>query len=163
FSSAVTQASEGVLGALTLASARASFPLRFMHTPRYTSSRLALVGDAAHVVHPLAGQGVNLGFLDAAALAETLVSALGRGEDIGDHYVLKRYERARKGENLATLAALDGLKRLFSSRHPLVNRVRRTGLAAVDRLDPVKTLLARRAMGLEGNVPRLLAPEGSGS
>ncbi len=157
FEEAVVEASEGVLGHLRLDSARASFPLRLMHARRYTAPRVALVGDAAHVVHPLAGQGVNLGFLDAAALAGTLGDALGRGEEIGDHYVLERYERARKGENLATIAALDGLKRLFASRHPLIDTLRRSGLAAVDRLDPVKSMLARRAMGLSGNVPALLA------
>ncbi|MEM9385166.1 MAG: UbiH/UbiF/VisC/COQ6 family ubiquinone biosynthesis hydroxylase [Pseudomonadota bacterium] len=157
FERAVEEASEGVLGQLELMSARASFPLRVMHARRYTAPRVALVGDAAHVVHPLAGQGVNLGFLDAAALAGTLVDAVERGEEIGDHYVLERYERARKGENLATAAALDGLKRLFAARHPLVDSLRRMGLAAVDRLDPVKSVLARRAMGLSGNVPALLA------
>lgn len=157
FSAAVTEASEGVIGTLTLASERASFPLRLLHARDYTAPRVALVGDAAHVVHPLAGQGVNLGFLDVASLAGEICAALERGEEIGDHYVLARYERARKGENLATLAALDGLKRLFATRNPLVNTLRRTGLAAVHRARPVKGLMARRAMGLAGDVPALLA------
>ncbi len=156
FSQAVTAASEGVLGALCLDSQRASFPLRALHAREYTRPRLALVGDAAHVVHPLAGQGVNLGFLDAATLAGVLGDAMAAGEDIGDHYVLRRYERWRKGENLATIAALDGLKRLFGARHPLVHGLRRTGLAAVNRLGPVKQRLARRAMGLSGDLPPLL-------
>jgi 2-octaprenylphenol hydroxylase len=158
FASAVTEASEGVLGALRTDSERASFPLRALHARQYTQRRLALVGDAAHVVHPLAGQGVNLGFLDAATLASVLRDALACGEDLGDHYVLRRYERWRKGENLATLAALDGLKRLFGARHPLFQGVRQFGLAAVDRMGPLKRTLARRAMGLDGDLPPLLQP-----
>jgi 2-octaprenylphenol hydroxylase len=158
FADEVTRASEGVLGQLCLDSQRASFPLRALHAREYSRPRLALLGDAAHVVHPLAGQGVNLGFLDAATLAEVVCDAMASGEDIGDHYVLRRYERRRKGENLATIAALDGLKRLFAARHPLLLGLRQHGLSAVNRAGPIKQQLARRAMGLSGDLPALLKP-----
>ncbi len=156
FGAAVTEASEGVLGHLTLDSPRASFPLRALHARDYTRQRIALAGDAAHVVHPLAGQGVNLGFLDVATLASVVTQARRRGEDAGDHYVLRRYERQRKGENLAAIAALDGLKRLFASDNALIHGLRRGGLGLVNRIGPVKAAFARHAMGLSGDLPDVL-------
>jgi len=156
FDAAVTEASEGVLGALTLASGRASFALRRQSAATYTAARVALAGDAAHSVHPLAGLGVNLGFMDAAALAEVLIEAVRAGDDPGEPRALRRYERWRKGENLAYTAALDGFHRLFTSRDPWIGGVRTLGLNAVDRLAPVKNMFARRAMGIAGDVPRIL-------
>ena len=156
FGAAVTEASERVLGGLALASARASFALRRQQAERYTAARVALVGDAAHSVHPLAGLGVNLGFMDAAALAEVLIEAVREGDDPGDTRHLRRYERWRKGENLAYMSALDGFHRLFTSRDPWLGNMRKLGLNAVDRLAPVKHALARRAMGLAGDLPRML-------
>src|SRR5688500_9727010 len=104
-------ASAGVIGELTACSKRVAFPLQALHALKYTAPRVALLGDAAHTVHPLAGQGMNLGILDAASIAAVVEDALLAGEDVGDHKVLRRYERQRKGDNLAMLAAFDGLNR----------------------------------------------------
>lgn len=141
------QASAGVLGALTASSRRAGFALRALHAHRYTAPRVALLGDAAHTVHPLAGQGMNLGLLDAAAAAAVVEDALLAGEDIGDLKVLRRYERERKGDNVAMLAAFDGLNRLF--RLPgWAAPLRMLGMRTVDRAEPVKRLLMQKALGL---------------
>jgi 2-octaprenylphenol hydroxylase len=148
FLAELEQASAGVLGRLTSCSRRAGFPLRALHAHRYTAPRAALLGDAAHTVHPLAGQGMNLGLLDAAAAAAVVEDALLAGEDVGDRKVLRRYERERKGDNLAMLAAFDGLNRLF--RLPgWAAPLRALGMRAVDRADPVKRLLMRKALGLD--------------
>src|SRR5688572_8401367 len=141
-------ASAGVIGELTACSKRVAFPLQALHAQRYTAPRVALVGDAAHTVHPLAGQGMNLGLLDAAAIAAVIEDALLAGEDVGDLKVLRRYDRERKGDNLAMLAAFDGLNRLFGLpgwAAPL----RTLGLRAVESAHPVKRLLMQKALGLE--------------
>ena len=147
FLAALNEASAGVLGTLTACSARVSFPLKALHAPRYTTPRAALLGDAAHTVHPLAGQGMNLGLLDAACVAAVIEDALLAGEDAGDLKVLRRYERERKGDNLKSLAAFDGLNRLFRLP-PYATPVRALGLAAVDAAGPVKRALMREALGL---------------
>jgi 2-polyprenylphenol 6-hydroxylase len=159
FGERVTAASAGVLGALAPTTPRAGFPLRLMHAADYSRPRIALVGDAAHGVHPLAGQGVNLGFMDCAALAQVLGDAMAGGGDIGDHVVLRRYERWRKAENLPAMALMDGLKRLFGSELPLLAWARRTGLGLVDRVEPLKRSLIRRAMGVAGDVPDFLTAQ----
>lgn len=141
------QASAGVIGAFTGCAARLGFPLRALHALRYTAARVALVGDAAHTVHPLAGQGMNLGLLDAAAIAAVVEDALLAGEDAGDLKVLRRYERQRKGDNLAMLAAFDGLNRLFRLP-PWAAPVRLMGLRAVAGAAPIRHLLMRHALGL---------------
>jgi 2-polyprenylphenol 6-hydroxylase len=141
-------ASAGVIGKLTACSKRVGFPLQASHALRYTAPRVALLGDAAHTVHPLAGQGMNLGLLDAASVAAVIEDALLAGEDVGDLKVLRRYERQRKGDNLAMLAAFDALNRLFSlpaAAAPL----RGLGLRAVEASQPVKRFLMRKALGLE--------------
>jgi len=140
-------ATTGVIGDLTSCSKRVGFPLQALHALRYTAPRVALLGDAAHTVHPLAGQGMNLGLLDAASIAAVIEDALLAGEDIGDLKVLRRYERERKGDNLAMLAVFDGLNRLFGLpgwAAPL----RGIGLRAVEAADPVKRLLMQKALGL---------------
>lgn len=142
-----------VLGRIRSTSRRASFPLRAIHARRYCRPRAALAGDAAHTVHPLAGQGMNLGLLDAAVLAEVLLEALDRDEDPGDLRVLRRYERRRKGENLKMLVALDGLNRLFRLSGPGLPRLRAMGLSAVDSVPLLKGLLMDEAMGLRGDLP----------
>jgi 2-octaprenylphenol hydroxylase len=114
-----------------------------------------LLGDAAHVVHPLAGQGLNLGLLDCAALADVLGQAGGAGY-FGEYRLLRRYERQRRSENLLAAAALDGLERLFSSADPVSTGLRGAGLSAVGKMPFVKRLLARRALGLTGDVPPFL-------
>jgi 2-octaprenylphenol hydroxylase len=140
-------ASAGVLGALGPCSARAGFPLQALHAVRYCAARAVLVGDAAHTIHPLAGQGMNLGLLDALCLAGVIEDAVLAGEDPGDRKVLRRYERERKGPNLEMLVALDGLNRLF--RLPSwVAPIRSAGLEAVDRSGLAKRFLMQRALGL---------------
>ena len=147
FLAALQTASAGVLGALGPSAARAGFPLQALHALRYCDARVALVGDAAHVVHPLAGQGMNLGLLDAVVLAAVIEDAVLAGEDPGDAKVLRRYERQRKGDNLQMLLAFDGLHRLFGLpgwAAPL----RAAGLGVVQASDLAKRLLMRRALGL---------------
>jgi len=135
-------------GAVTATSARASFPLRLSHARDYVRDSFALAGDAAHSVHPLAGQGVNLGFSDAAALVGVLTQARDAGRDYGSLRCLKRYERARKAGNLDMLAVTDGLSRAFDLDVPGWPALRDLGMQAVQRLQPLKTLLTRQAAGL---------------
>jgi 2-octaprenylphenol hydroxylase len=146
------------LGRVVWLGERAVFPLFRQHAERYVRSRVALVGDAAHTIHPLAGQGVNLGFLDAAALAEVVLAARGRGEDAGALPVLRRYERWRKGHNLLVQGAMDGFRLLFGTDLSPVRLVRNLGLRLTDGAMPVKRLIMRRAMGLEGDLPPLARP-----
>jgi 2-octaprenylphenol hydroxylase len=147
FLAALTAASAGVLGALGPAAARAGFVLQALHALRYCAARIALVGDAAHTVHPLAGQGMNLGLLDAASIATVVEDAVLAGEDAGDLKVLQRYERRRKGANLEMLAAFDALHRLF--RLPgWAAPLRKAGFRAVNAAGPAKRLLMQRALGL---------------
>ena len=158
FRAAVAEASDGCLGEVLEAGPRAAFPLRMRYAPVYTRARYALVGDAAHTVHPLAGQGVNLGFLDAAALAETVAAALAAGRDPGDPALLRRYERWRKPENVIAMRAFDGINRLFSNDDPGLGAIRRAGFTLVDRLAPLKGIFIRRAMGLDGDLPEVARP-----
>ncbi len=158
FSNALTDAFDGRLGRVRLDGPRAAFPLRLQHAEHYVLPGLALIGDAAHAVHPLAGQGVNLGFLDAAELAAALDLARERGRPIGSMWTLRHYERARRGDNLLMLGAMDGLKRLFSNRSRPLAAVRSLGLAATDRLTPLKRLFMDRALGLGAEVPPLARP-----
>jgi len=142
------------LGPVKSVGPRAAYPLEVMLALRTTSERLALVGEAAHVVHPIAGQGWNLGLRDTAVLAELIVDTCRLGLDPGAEHVLSQYEARRRGDTLALLAATDGLNALFSNDLAPVRVARRLGLAAVDRLPPVKRLLMRQAMGLAGDLPR---------
>ena len=155
FCAALTDASAARLGQVRASTKRVAFPLQRLHAKEYVRPRFALAGDAAHAVHPLAGQGVNLGLLDAAALAEVIAAATRRGRDIGDMGVLRRYERWRKGDNLSMIFALDGFKRLFSNENAPLAHLRNAGLHAVDRFTPLKHAFMRRAMGLSGDLPDL--------
>jgi len=153
FAERVTRSSAAVLGRLEPTGPRASFPLRLLHARRYTSERIALVGDAAHTVHPLAGQGINLAFLDAAALVDVLGAVLESGDDPGELRVLRRYERWRKAEALPAIAFLDGIKRLFFGGNPLQSRLRRGALGITQSARPLKRVLMQRALGIAGEVP----------
>jgi 2-polyprenylphenol 6-hydroxylase len=146
------------LGACELSTQLASFPLKLQYALEYARPRAVLLGDAAHVVHPLAGQGLNLGLLDCAALADVLGQAGGTGY-FGEHRLLRRYERWRRSENLLAAGTLDGLERLFSNADPLSAGLRAAGLSAVDKLPFVKRRLAQRALGLIGDVPAFLKRE----
>jgi 2-polyprenylphenol 6-hydroxylase len=143
------------LGRVVSVGRRQAFALALAQARRYTAARLALIGDAAHTVHPLAGQGVNLGFLDAAALAEQVLVSARQGRDPGLHASLRRYERARKGDNLGMIAVTGGFKYLFGSRLPPVRGLRNIGLNLTDIVIPVKRLIMRRAAGLSGDLPTL--------
>ena len=147
------------LGALEVVGPRFSYALSLLHAERYAAPRLALVGDAAHVIHPIAGQGLNLGIRDVAALAELVVDARRLGLDVADTGVLERYERWRRFDNLMLAAVTDGLNRLFSNAVPPVKLARDVGLAMVDRLPPLKRFLMRHAMGVVGELPRLVRGE----
>jgi 2-octaprenylphenol hydroxylase len=154
----VEQALDSVLGKVEVAAPRVHFPLRLTHARQYCKDRFALVGDAAHAIHPLAGQGVNLGFLDCAALVQVLAQEIEDGgtvDALAELRVLRRYERWRKSENLIALGLVDGLNRLFSTSNGTAGWIRRTGLGAVDRSALAKRFFMGRAMGTAGELPRV--------
>ena len=136
------------LGAIEVVGRRWSYPLSAMLAHRYVDTRLALAGDAAHGIHPIAGQGLNLGFRDAIVLADLLIEAIEAGQDPGSPALLARYQRARRPDNLLMLGMTDGLDRLFSSDNRLLRLARDAGIAAVHRLPPLKRLFMRQAMGV---------------
>jgi 2-octaprenyl-6-methoxyphenol hydroxylase len=147
------------LGAVEPLGPRATYPLGLMLAERYAACRLALVGEAAHLIHPIAGQGLNLGIRDVACLAELVIDARRLGLDIGDEVLLGRYQRWRRSDALQLATVTDGLNRLFSNAIAPVRFARDLGLAAVNRLPPLKRLLMRDAMGLTGDLPRLFRGE----
>lgn len=147
------------LGRVTAIGPRWSYPLGLMHAERYVDERMVLIGDAAHSIHPLAGQGLNLGIRDVAALAEVLVDARRLGLDIGFGEVLTRYERWRRTDNVVLAAVTDSLNRLFSNQIPPLRLARDLGLAAVNRVPLLKRFFMRHAMGLVGDLPRLVKGE----
>jgi 2-octaprenyl-6-methoxyphenol hydroxylase len=159
FSRAMTARFGDTLGALAIEGRRWTWPLGLHHAERYVDDRLALIGDAAHGIHPIAGQGLNLGLRDVAALAEVLVDARRLGLDIGSELVLERYQRWRRPDNVALMLATDSLNRLFTTDAAPVRLARDLGLAAVNRLPPLKKLFMRHAMGLLGDLPRLTRGE----
>ena len=138
---------------------RWAYPLSLMQAERYTARRLALIGEAAHVIHPIAGQGLNVGIRDVAALAEAVIDARRLGLDIGDDTVLERYQRWRRLDAVLLAGVTDGLNRLFSNTIAPVKLVRDLGLAAVNRMPPLKRLLMLHAMGTLGDRPRLARGE----
>ncbi len=147
------------LGELEVEGPRWSYPLSFLQAVRYGAPRLALVGEAAHVIHPIAGQGLNLGIRDVAALAELIVDARRLGLDIGTGAVLAQYESWRRRDAVLLAAVTDGLNRLFSNSLPPLRLARDLGLAAVERTAPLKRLFMRHAMGTLGALPRLARGE----
>ncbi len=149
FCDALTQASESRLGEIIAVESRAVFPLELKHSKTYIRDGYVLVGDAAHAIHPLAGQGVNLGFKDIEALLQLVSQARQQGRDIGSWRVLRQFERERKGSNMTMLAAMDVFKRLFSNRVKPLSVIRNAGLSLVDNLGPIKQFFMRYAMGLD--------------
>ena len=147
------------LGALEPTGPRWSYPLRLTHAKRYVAPRLALAGDAAHAIHPLAGQGFNLGIRDAAVLAELVVDRARLGLDIGGDDVLSHYQRRRRFDSVVLIGVTDGLNRLFSNDSQGLRLVRDVGLAAVNEMPPIKRFFMRHAMGLAGDLPRLARGE----
>ena len=144
------------LGRIELAGQRWAYPLDLTLAERYVAPRLALAGDAAHGIHPIAGQGLNIGLRDVAALAEVLVEAARIGEDIGAVNVLERYQRWRRFDATSLALGMDALNRLFSNDNPALKLARDTGLAAVNRAGPLRRAFMREAAGVAGDVPRLL-------
>lgn len=155
FEQELLRQSDSVLGALRLRTERLSFPLHKLTAHRFTAHRCALIGDAAHVVHPLAGQGVNLGLLDAAALCELIVAAFYMREDPGAQSVLRRYERWRKSEIEPIAMAIDGFNRYLAHGVGPLSRIAQRGLALINRTDEIKRFFITRALGLDGELPRV--------
>jgi len=147
------------LGDISVEGPRWSYKLSFLHAQTYVAPRLVLVGEAAHVIHPIAGQGLNMGIRDTAALAECLIDGRRLGLDLGDGTVLARYERWRRFDNIALAAVTDGLNRLFSNSVPPLKLARDVGLAAVGQAPPLKHFFMRHAMGTVGDLPRLVRGE----
>jgi 2-octaprenyl-6-methoxyphenol hydroxylase len=148
------------LGEIALEGVRFSYPLSLSLAERWVAPRLALVGDAAHGVHPIAGQGLNLGFRDVGALAQVVVEAARRGEDIGAVDVLRRYEVWRRFDTTAMALGMDGVNRLFSNDNPVVRLARDAGMGLLSRLPGLRRAFQRQAAGLSGELPRLLAGQG---
>lgn len=155
FCLALEKACEQRLGRIEHNDQRYSIPLRQRHAKRYVEPGLALIGDAAHSIHPLAGQGVNLGFLDAATLAQVLLKAIERGENIASEKVLSRFERQRMPHNLAMMAAMEGFQHLFQANPLPLRWLRNSGLNAVNQCSEAKALFVRHALGLGIELPDL--------
>ncbi len=146
------------LGKVIATDQRFCFPLGQNHAVDYVQPGVALIGDAAHTIHPLAGQGINLGFLDAAVLAEEILHAHQRGLPIEDYAVLRRFQRRRKGHNLLLMSVMEGFKRLFGTEIPPLQVARNLGMAFFNRHTLIKQQILQRAMGLEGDLPELARP-----
>lgn len=156
FLAEASQRMGGFLGALSVPSPRASYPLGFHHAATITAERLALVGDAAHGIHPIAGQGLNLGFRDVATLAEVLVEGRRLGLEAGDAQLLERYQRWRSLDTLMVAGATDTLTRLFGIPGRTASAVRRFGISAVNVIPPLKARFMAEARGESGDLPKLL-------
>ena len=156
FAAEAQAAMGGFLGKVALLAPRSSYPLGFHHAAQITANRLALVGDAAHAIHPIAGQGLNLGFRDAAALAEVLVQGTRLGLDLGDRQLLDRYQRWRSLDALSVAVATDTLTRIYGIPGKTASAVRRFGMGLINRVSPIRRQLMSEARGTSGELPLLL-------
>jgi 2-octaprenyl-6-methoxyphenol hydroxylase len=156
FAAEAQSAMGGFLGTIEMLAPRSSFPLGFHHAAQITAERLALVGDAAHAIHPIAGQGLNLGFRDVAALAQVLVEGARLGLDLGDRQLLDRYQRWRALDALSVAFATDTLTRLYGVPGKTASGIRRFGMGLVGRISPLRDRLMREARGTSGDLPLLL-------
>jgi 2-octaprenyl-6-methoxyphenol hydroxylase len=156
FAAEAKQAMGGFLGKISLAAPRSTYPLGFHHAAQITAQRLALVGDAAHAMHPIAGQGLNVGFRDVAALAQVLVEGARLGLELGDKQLLDRYQRWRSLDTLMVAMATDNLTRIYGVPGQAASAVRRFGMGLIDRIAPIKTRLMNEARGTSGDLPLLL-------
>jgi 2-octaprenyl-6-methoxyphenol hydroxylase len=156
FAAEAKAAMAGFLGKVSLAAPRSTYPLGFHHAAQITAQRLALVGDSAHAIHPIAGQGLNLGFRDAAALAQVLVEGARLGLDLGDRQLLDRYQRWRSLDSLMVAMATDSLTRIYGVPGRTASAVRRFGMGLIDRIAPIKNRLMNEARGTSGDLPLLL-------
>ncbi|MFT5720441.1 MAG: 2-octaprenylphenol hydroxylase [Motiliproteus sp.] len=159
FADALGQAFEYRLGEVSGVEPRFVFPLVQRHAKQYVDSSVALVGDAAHTIHPLAGQGVNLGFLDAATLAEELLQSHRQGLPLGDNRRLRRYQRRRQGDNLAMMGLMGGFRHLYGEVPPLLHWLRNAGMTQVAQSGALKRQLVRHGLGLKGDLPLLARPD----
>ncbi|GAA0780287.1 MULTISPECIES: FAD-dependent oxidoreductase [Pseudomonadati] len=155
FGHALTAALDSRLGVCEVISERHAFPLRMRYARHFARHRLVLAGDAAHTVHPLAGQGVNLGFLDAASIIQTVTELHEQGKDIGEYRHLRALERWRKTEAMEMIATMEAFKRLFAGRNPVKKAIRDIGLSLVDNVAGLKTVFVRQAMGNKMTLPKL--------
>ncbi len=155
FERQLTAAFDGQLGLCKLESERQAFPLRMRYARHFARHRLVLAGDAAHTIHPLAGQGVNLGFLDAASIIEVVSELHLADKDIGDYAQLRALERWRKADAMEMIAAMEGFKRLFEGANPLKKAFRDLGLNFVDNVAGLKTVFMQQAMGNKSTLPKL--------
>ncbi|MGI2225074.1 FAD-dependent oxidoreductase [Shewanella frigidimarina] len=155
FGKALTAALDGRLGMCQVVSERQSFPLRMRYARHFARHRLILAGDAAHTIHPLAGQGVNLGFLDAASIIDTFTELHQQGKDLGEYSHLRALERWRKAEAMEMIATMEGFKRLFAGSNPLKKAMRDIGLTLVDNVAGLKTVFIKQAMGNKMTLPKL--------
>lgn len=155
FNKTLTAAFDCTLGLCEIVSDRQSYPLKMRYTRQWVSDRVAIIGDAAHTIHPLAGQGANLGILDAAALAQQIIKLVEQGKDFGLAKNLRPFERWRKTEAVKMVAAMEGFKRLFAGDQPVKKIIRDTGLSLINHWPLSKQKIIRHAMGLEGELPEL--------
>lgn len=155
FLQTLEHATEGVLGKILTVGPRGAFPLRFQYAQQYSADHFVVIGDAAHAMHPLAGQGANAGLLDAVAIAELTIKADQVGRPIGSHKTLRQYERWRKGDNLAMMSSMDAINKMYTTDNEVLRQLRGTGMSWVNHTAWLKNYFNRYAMGLRDDLPAL--------